>query len=410
MSLTHYDHCRMCGSKKLTMFLDLGKQPPPNRNIPPRSWLKNPEPIYPLQVWFCHDCALVQLCDVPSKEEMFSEYQFLSTGVGNTPKHFQEYAQELKKKFLKKGDFVVEVGGNDGVLLVELKDDMRVLNIEPAKNIAPIARSRGVDTLNDFFTSDVAKKVTKKYGKAKVALGNNSIPHIADQESVMMGFKELLAEGGVGIIQAHYLGDMIETLGYGDIYHEHMAYYAILPLISFYKKLGLEIFDYQMFDFQGGSIRIYFGHKGAHKVSPRVAKLAAQEKKKGWNKLAIYKKFAKDVKRSRDKLVKTLSALKKKGKHVAAYGAAAKAVPILNYAGITEKMVDFCVDGLQSKQGLCMPMSHIPIISPEEAKKRTVDYYLLLAWTFRGHIVAKEKDFVARGGKFIMPIGEIEIF
>ncbi len=408
--LTHYDYCRMCGSKKLSKFLDLGDQPPPNRNIPPNSWQKEPEPIYPLQVWFCHDCALVQLCDIPSKEEMFSDYQFLSTGVGNTPKHFQDYAAELKSRFLKKGDFVVEVGGNDGVLLVELKDDMKVLNIEPAKNIAPIARSRGVDTLNEFFNEDIAIKVTEKYGKAKVVLGNNSIPHISDQESVMKGFKELLAPDGVGVIQAHYLGYILEDLGYGDIYHEHMAYYAMLPLVPFYKRLGLEIFDYAMNDFHGASIRIYFGHEGKHPVSPKVAALVEEEKKKGWDKLETYQKFAEEVEKSKNKLVKTLADLKKQGKHIAAYGAAAKAVPILNYAGITEKDVEFCVDGLPSKQGLCMPMSHIPIISPEEASKRQVDYYLLLAWTFRDHIAEKEKDFVAKGGKFIMPIGNIEIF
>ncbi|MDP3645506.1 MAG: SAM-dependent methyltransferase, partial [bacterium] len=138
--------------------------------------------------------------------------------------------------------------------------------------------------------------------------------------------------------------------------------------------------------------------------------LAEEEKKKGWDTLETYQKLAKDVEASKNKLVKTLHDLKKQGKHIAAYGAAAKGVPILNYAGITEKMIDFCVDGLPQKQGLCMPMSHIPIISPEEARTRPVDYYLLLAWNFREHIAEKEKDFVARGGKFIMPIGEIEVF
>ncbi|MDO8558265.1 MAG: class I SAM-dependent methyltransferase [bacterium] len=407
--LTHYDHCRMCGSKKLTMFLDLGDQPPPNRNIKPGSWTRDPEPMYPLQVWFCHDCSLVQLCDIPSKEEMFTDYQFLSSGVGNTPKHFQDYAEELQTQFLKPGDLVVEVGGNDGVLLRELKG-VKALNIEPAANIAPIARSRGVETLNEFFTSTLAAEVSKKYGKAKVALGNNSIPHIADQIDVMKGFKELLADDGVGIIQAHYLGYIFDTLGYGDIYHEHMAYYAILPLIRFYKTLGLEIFDYRMLDFQGVSIRVYFGHAGKHAMSPKVAALAEEERRKGWDRLETYQTLAGAVERSKNKLVQTLNELKKQGKHIAAYGAAAKGVPILNYAGITDAMIDFCVDGLKEKQGNCMPMSHIPIISPEDAKKRSVDYYLLLAWSFRDHIVEKEKEFVAKGGKFIMPIGDIEIF
>lgn len=407
--ITHTNQCRMCGSKALTMCLDLGDQPPANSNIKSGEWVHNPEPMYPLKVYFCHDCNLVQLLDSVDKEELFSRYQFVSSGVGNTPKHFQEYAQELHEKFLKPGNFVIEVGGNDGVLLGELKG-VRVLNIEPAKNIAPIAEARGVETIADFFTSTLAKKVAQKYGKAHIVMGNNSIPHIADQIDVMKGFKELLADDGVGIIQAHYLGYIFDSLGYGDIYHEHMSYYAIRPLIRFYKQFGLEIFDYQMLPFQGVSIRIYFGHKGKHPMNPNVQQLAQEELQKGWNNIATYEKLAKNVELSRDTLIQTLKDLKMKGKHIAAYGAAAKGVPILSYAGITDRMIDFCVDGLPQKQGLCMPLSHIPIISPEQAHKRPVDYYLLLAWNFRDHIVEKEQDFVARGGKFIMPIGDIEIF
>ena len=203
--ITHKDHCHMCGSKELTMLLDLSDQPPANRNVEPGDWEKNPEPMYPLQVYFCHDCNLVQLLDDVDPGELFSHYQFVSSGVGNTPKHFQEYAEELHEKFLRPNDFVVEVGGNDGVLLGELKG-VRTLNIEPAANIVPMAEERGVETLNEFFGKDIAKKVAEKYGKADVLMGNNSIPHISDQRSVMKGFKALLADDGVGIIQAHYLG------------------------------------------------------------------------------------------------------------------------------------------------------------------------------------------------------------
>ncbi len=407
--ITHHDSCRMCGSGHCTMFLDLHDQPQANLNLKPDSWLQHPEIYYPLQVYFCHDCNLVQLLDDVSKEELFSEYQFVSSGVGNTPVHFQEYAKFVTEKFLKPGDFITEVGGNDGVLLGEIKG-MKTLNIEPAQNIAPMSRARGVETINDFFTCTLAKDVAKKHGKAKVVMGNNSIPHIGAQADVMKGFKELIADDGVGIIQAHYLGYIFDTLGYGDVYHEHMSYYAIRPLIQFYKQFDLEIFDYEMLPFQGVSIRIFFGHKGRHPVSPKVAELANEELAKGWDKLETYQKLAKDVEKSKNKLVGTLTELKKQGKHIAAYGAAAKGVPILNYAGITNEIIDFCVDGLPQKQGLCMPMSHIPIISPEEARTRPVDYYLLLAWSFRDHIAGKEKEFISRGGKFIMPIGEIEIF
>lgn len=407
--ITHTDHCHMCGSKDLTMFLDLTDQPQANLNIEPLSWEKEPEPFYPLRAYFCHNCNLVQLLDDVDPGELFSHYQFVSSGVGNTPVHFKEYADEIRQKFAKPGDFIIEVGGNDGILLGELKD-MKVLNIEPASNIVPMAEARGVETINDFFGSKVANQVVKKYGKAQVVMGNNSIPHINDQIGVMEGFKTLIADNGIGIIQAHYLGYIFDSLGYGDIYHEHICYYAIRPLIQFYKKFGLEIFDYTMLPFQGVSIRIYFGHKGQHPVHPRVQELVDEELARGWDKIETYIQLRKDVERSRDALVATLNDLKKQGKKIAAYGAAAKAVPILNYAGITNEIIDFCVDGLPQKQGLCMPKSHIPIISPEEAKTRDCDYYLLLAWSFRDHIVEKEQDFVARGGKFIMPIGDIEVF
>ena len=407
--IIHQNQCRMCGSEDLSLFLDLHDQPPANSNVKEGEWITHPEPMYPLRVYFCGNCNLVQLLDDVSKEELFTVYQFVSSGVGNTPKHFQEYAQELQEKFLKPDDLIIEVGGNDGVLLGEL-NGVRTLNIEPATNIAPMARARGVETINDFFTSTLAKDVAAKYGKARIVMGNNSIPHIANQKDVMQGWTELLAPDGIGIIQAHYLGYMFDTLGYGDVYHEHICYYAIRPLIKFYEQFGLEIFDYQMLPFQGVSIRIYFGFKGAHPVSPKVQLLANEEVSKGWDKLETYQKLAKDVEASKDTLMKTLTDLKQQGKRIAAYGAAAKGVPILNYAGISNDMIDFCVDGLPQKQGLCMPMSHIPIISPEEARTRTVDYYLLLAWSFRDHIAEKEKDFRAKGGKFILPIGEIEIF
>ena len=180
--------------------------------------------------------------------------------------------------------------------------------------------------------------------------------------------------------------------------------------MDFYKQFGLELFDYQMLPFQGVSIRVYFGHAGKHPVSPRIAELAQEELRKGWDKLPAYQKLAKGVEQSKNKLVSTLLDLKKKGKRIAAYGAAAKGMPILCYAKLDSETLDFCVDDLPQKQGLYTPMSHLPIISSTEARTRPVDYYLLLAWNFREHIAEKEKEFVARGGKFIMPIGEIDIF
>lgn len=398
----------MCGSRDLSPFLNLGDQPPANRYIPRDSWLREPEPYYPLKVYFCHHCNLVQILDVVPKEELFGHYLFLSSGAGNTPVHFKEYAKDLQEKFLTPGDFVVEIGGNDGVLLAELKG-VKTLNIEPAQNIAPVARGRGIETLADFWTADLARTIKKEYGPAKLILGNNSIPHIDNQIDVTTGVKELLTDDGIFVVQAHYLGYIFDTLGYGDIYHEHMSYFAIRPLIDFYKKFGLQIFDYQFVPWQGVSIRVFMGPESRYPQGQNVTALAEDEFRRGYAKLETYTDLAQKIARSKDQLVSVLADLKRRGARIAAYGAAAKGMTILNYAGITNDMIDFCVDDLPEKQGLCTPMSHIPIISRESAKKYPVDYFLLLAWNFKDFILEKEKEFVAGGGKFIMPIGDIEI-
>jgi hypothetical protein len=399
----------MCNSKKLLLFLDLHDQPPPNRNIKPGDWKKHPEPLYPLKVYFCKDCHLVQLLDAVSGDELYSNYQFFSSGVGNTPQHFLDHAKQIQEKFLRPGDFVVEIGGNDGVLLKNFKN-VRILNIDPAKNIAPVARKNGVPTLNKFFNKQTAQEVVKKYGQANLIIGVNSIAHIDNLKSVFAGFKTLLAPNGIGIIQAHYLGELLRTKGYGFIYHEHYSTFSIRPLIPFFKKFGFTIFDYQDITSWNISFRVYFGHQKYHLQGANVTKLAKTELQKKLDKPATYLKFAKSVAKSRLKLIATLKRLKSQGARIAAYGAAAKGVPILVYCGITNDIIDFCVDDLPSKHGLVTPLSHIPIISSTEAHERQVDYYLLLAWNFRDHIVEKEKDFVKKGGKFIMPIGQIEIF
>ncbi len=400
--------CRMCGSRDLTMFLDLGDQPPANRYLKKGEWLRQPEPMYPLRVYFCNGCNLVQLLDVVPKEELFSHYLFLSSGVGNTPKHFQEYARMLQERFLKPGDFVVEIGGNDGVLLAELKN-VKTLNVEPAQNIAPVARARGIETIADFWTADLARRIKKEYGSARLILGNNSIPHIDNQADVTAGVKELLADDGIYVVQAHYLGYIFDTLGYGDIYHEHMSYFAVRPLIDFYKNFGFHVFDYQFVPWQGVSIRAFMGPESRYPQGQNVTALAEDEIQRGYARLETYTDLARKIERSKDKLASTLADLKNSGARIAAYGAAAKGMPILNYAGLTNHTIDFCVDDMPEKQGLYTPLSHIPIISRESAKKYPVDYFLIVAWDLKYFSLEKEKEFVAGGGKFIMPIGDIEI-
>ena len=363
----------------------------------------------PLRVYVCHGCGLVQLLDVVSKDALYRQYPFVSSGVGNTPLHFQEYAAQVQARFLKPGDFVVEIGGNDGVLLSQLRD-VRRLNVDPAENIAPLARQRGVTTITDFFSCALAERIVAEHGRARLVMGNNAVAHIDDQLDLIKGIDAVLAEDGVWVIQAPYLGDIFETLGYGTIYHEHLSYFAVRPLRAFYQRFGMHIFDYAFVPFQGRSIRLFIGRASQYAEGAHVAALAEAERRVGWDRAETYLELAERIRRSRDRLVDVLASFKQQGKRIAAYGAAAKGMSILNYANLTREVIDFCVDGLPEKQGLFTPMSHIPIISPEEARTRPVDCYLLLAWNFRDVIRQKEQAFVQQGGKFIMPIGEIEVF
>lgn len=406
--MTPNHDCRFCDTP-LKLFLDLGEQPPANRNITRDEWLTNPEPTYPLRVGFCPTCNLAQLMEVVSKEELYRVYQYVSSPISSISQHFAEYAAEMQERFLKPGDLVVEIGGNDGVMLVSLKG-VRTLNVEPAENIAPMARARGVETICDFWTAEVARKILATHGKAKLICGSNAIAHIANQQDVAQGVKELLADDGVWVIQAPYLGDMFDTLGYGQIYHEHLSFFAFRPLKHFYEKFGLEPFDVKFVPSQGLSMRIYLCKKGTREASQAVRDLEAEEARRGFHDFQTYVSLADEVRSSKEKLVEIIRRLKDQGKRIAAYGAAAKGMTIVNYARLTNQDLDFCVDDLKEKHGRYTPGSHVPIISSLEARTRPPDYYLLLAWNFKQGIVEKEKEFVSRGGKFIMPIGEIEVF
>lgn len=396
----------MCGSSQLTQFLSLGDQPLANRFIT-KEELHLPEPRYPLDIYFCEGCYLAQLIDVVDKEELFRNYIYFSSGMPKLSNHFKQYADDVRERFLALGDSVVELASNDGILLKHFQDcGHRVLGIDPATNIAAVAQSRGVSTINDFFSESLAGRIVQEHGRARVVIANNVVAHINNHHDLMRGIATLIANDGVFVMEAPYLVDMFENLTYDTIYHEHLSYLAVRPLQALAERFGLEVFEAQLHPVQGQSVRVFMDKRGVRPVHESVALFLEKEKKWQLENSASYYALAGRVRHSKDRLVARLKELKGRGKRIAAYGAPAKGNTVLNYCHIGPDIIEYALEDLSSKHGLYTPGTHIPVVSRQEAEKNPPDYYLLLAWNYFEPIRAKEKEFKKRGGKFIIPIGD----
>ena len=409
MSMTINTACRICKSTTLTKVIDLGSQPLANAFLR-KEMLGNPEPTYPLEVYVCEECNLAQLIHVVDKEVLFSDYIYFSSGMPKLSDHFRRYAEDVIARFLKDTkSLVVEVGSNDGILLHFFKEKgFRVVGVDPAKNIAPVAESRGVRTIVDFFSESVANAIVKEQGKAKAILGNNVIAHMNDYDDLGKGVKALLDTDGVFVFEAPYLLDMFENLTFDTIYHEHLNYLAIRPLLRLFAKYDLEIFAVEVVAAQGQSIRVFVGHKGVFPVEREVNDCIVKELDAGLHRIDAYEKLFERICRAKSEVVHLLQDLKQAGKRLAAYGAPAKGNTLLNFYGIGGKILDFALDELSAKQGLYTPGTHLPVIDRDEARAEEPDYYFLLAWNYKPVILEKEKAFLAGGGAFILPMtGEI---
>ncbi|MBI4114620.1 MAG: class I SAM-dependent methyltransferase [Candidatus Niyogibacteria bacterium] len=402
--------CRMCKGENLLQFLDLGTHPLANAFLSKEDLLKS-EPRYPLRVFFCTDCNLVQLVDVVSPEVMFRDYVYFSSAMPTLSKHFEDYVEEVYDRFIDSSDnFAVEIGSNDGILLRAMKaKGVRVLGIDPAENIARVANERGIETLSEFFSEALAKRIVANRGNADVVIGNNVVAHIDDHHDLVKGVKSLLGERGVFIFEAPYLLDMLENLSFDTIYHEHLSYLALAPLTKLFGKFGMEIIDAKLFPVQGNSIRVYAARKGAYTVNSRIAELLKKEKEMRCDKIETYHALAERITELKKEVVGVCRQLKKEEKTIAGYGAPAKGNTLLNYFGIGAETLSSVTERLPSKIGLFTPGMHIPVRDLQEARANPPDYYFMLAWNYKDSILKDEKDFLSHGGKFIIPIGKERI-
>lgn len=399
----------MCGSKDLVEVLSFGETPLANA-YPASADLEKPEIFAPLVVNLCNTCKLVQLRDVVDPKTLFRRYLYVS---GTSPvfvAHFSDYAKTVVERFsLTKDSLVIDVGSNDGVLLSKFKEKgIQILGIDPAQNIASEATGRGIPTIAEFFTPETAKGVAAEHGKASVITANNVFAHTDDVVGFAEAVKELLASDGVFIFEAQYLKDLVEQNLFDIIYHEHLCYYHITPLIPFFKRLGLKVFDVGRVSTHGGSIRVFVEwESGPHQISERVARLQSDEA--ALNDVSTYRAFVARIDAVGKELRSLLGGFRSEGKRIVGYGAPAKATTLCYALGIDGSMLSYIIDDAPLKQGLYMPGTHIPIRPSGDLYADAPEYCLILAWNFADSIVKNHQKFSGQGGKFILPVPEPRI-
>ena len=398
--------CRACGNKTFFKAFSLGSSPLANSFLK-KTNLKNEERYFPLVAKLCKSCSLLQLADIVNPDLMFKNYLYVSSTSKSFVEHFEKFAREVNKRFhLDHVDLVIDIGSNDGILLKPFKKlGVKTLGVDPAKNVAQIAIKAGIDTIVDFFNKKVANRILRKYGKAKIITAANVFAHTNNWDEFVESAKILLTDDGVLIIEAPYLLDFIKKNLFDTVYHEHLSYIAVRPLIKFFKKHRMFVFDVQKVSSHGGSIRVFVKNtKGLYKLEGRVYQFLKKEKSNGLALAETYKKFSKKIEMNKKLLVKMLNKLKADGNKIVGYGAPAKGNTLLNYFGIGPELIDYIVDDSKLKQELYTPGTHIRINPPNKLKEENANYILILAWNFADKIIENHSYLKKKGVKFVIPV------
>jgi len=411
MSTAKKKQCLICNDSSLIKYLDLGETSLANSYLK-KSELKKPEIIFPLKVYYCQNCHLAQLTDLVDRKILFENYAYFSSTSPQLHMHFKKYAAEVFSRFPRQAKrFTLEIASNDGILLKYFyKLGAKVLGVDPAKNIAKIAKKNGIKTLPVFFDDKVSEYILKRYGPAGIITANNVLAHTDNPHGIIKGVKKLLDTDGVFVFEVQYLADLLKKNEFDNTYHEHTCYFSLAPLKKLLEMWGLQIFDVQHVDTQGGSLRIYAGHTPLlFPLNNSVKQLSSQEKRQGLYTVKRYKKFGSAPIKIKKDLVGLLNNLKKSNKKIVGYGAAAKATTLTEYCGIGQQFIDYIVDDSPQKQGKYMPGTHIPIFSAQKLKENMPDYVLLFAWNYTDSIIKRESWLKENGVKFIKPIPDVKI-
>lgn len=402
--------CRTCKSNNLYLFLPLGDHPLANGFLRPEQ-LPEQEARFPLDVHVCLDCGLIQVADqVPA--EYFRHYVYIPSSADAMHGHFAGLADVLAHRFLESNDaLTVDIGCNDGLFLSFLHSrGARTLGVDPARNIAELARERGIEVVTEYFTPELARQIREEHGPAKIVVSTNTFHHIGDLDPFTLGVTLLLDDDGVFVVEVPHALDLVEQNEFDGVYHEHVSQHTVKSFVDHFRLFGLEVFDVERLDIHGGSIRV-FARPSTNGAAPApvVDGWLREESRRGLLVATTYDAFRDRVERIRGELLKILGELKADGKRIVGYGASARGNTLLNYYGIGPETLDYIVDRNPLKTGLYSPGMHIPVEGPERLAADDPDYVLVIAWNFADEIARQQNAYLERGGRFIVPIPEPRI-
>ncbi|MBI3083497.1 MAG: methyltransferase domain-containing protein [Candidatus Omnitrophica bacterium] len=401
--------CVVCGGTAVELVLDLGCTALANKFLA-TSELGRPEPVYPLRLGYCRECTHVQLLDRVPPSAMFTDYLYMSSASDTLKAHLWSLSDVVQRRArLTASDLVIDIGCNDGTLLDGFaRYGVRLLGVDPAKNLAEITRSKRVERYIGFFNAETACEIVQRWGRASAVTATNTFPHIPKLEDFLTGIEHVLAPGGVFVIEAHYLMDLLDRCAFDTVYHEHVSYWALAPMQRLFARHGMQVVDVERLPIHHGQLRVFVQRRGEGTVQPRVAELLDLERVRGLNRFETYQRFAGQAQRIKRELRQTLSRLAAQGKRLAGYGAPAKASTLLGFVGIGPERLAYIADNNPLKQGRYIPGVRIPVVPPARILEDPPDYLLLLAWNFTDEIMRQQAEYRTRGGKFIIPVPEVQ--
>jgi SAM-dependent methyltransferase len=404
--------CLSCGTPLRHSFVDLGMSPLCESYLPKES-LNQMEPFYPLHVYVCDQCFLVQLEEYVSPEAIFTEYAYFSSYADSWVEHMRRYTDMITDRLgLGQASFVVEVASNDGYLLQHfVKKGIPVLGIEPAANVASVAVAKGIPTLVSFFGERTARALAADGKQADLICGANVLAQVPKPNDFVKGLKVLLKPQGVVTIEFPHLVRLMAENQFDTIYHEHFSYFSFVAAERIFAAQGLTLFDVEELPTHGGSLRVYARHAddGTKPVTRQAEELRLREIDAGLLRVETYASFGEQVKETKRKLLEFLIAVKREGKTVVGYGAPGKGNTLLNYCGIRTDFLDFTVDRSTYKQGKFLPGTHIPIHHPDRIREAKPDYVLILPWNFKDEIMQQMAYIREWGGRFVVPIPQVTV-
>ena len=408
--ITRRKTCRMCSSRNLKLVFQMAPSPIGDAFITEKE-IDHTQDLYPIDLFMCQDCGLSQLTDIIDPNILYKDYIYVTGSSFGLSEHFRSYAEDVVNQLsLPPGSLVVDIGSNDGTLLRFFKDhDMQVLGIDPASEIAQNATRAGIETLPEFFTPDLAKKIRNEYGSATLIVANNVFANIDDLNTLGEGIRTLLADDGFFTFESFYLADVIQNMIFDFIYHEHLSSFSVKPVQAFFECIGMELFDVKRVPTKGGSLRYFVQHEdGPRAIDTTVTSLIDFEEQLGLYSPKMFCEFAESIDELKAETHSLLQDLRAKGKRIAGFGASITGTTLIYHFGIGE-FLDYLIDDNPAKQGRFSPGLHLPVFSSEKLYERKPDYVVILAWRFVEPIVKKNNAYLEQGGHFIVPVPEVRI-